>query len=178
MVPLILTKKVWDQEVVKQKNEWDANDLKLTQLNAKAMHKLFCALGASEYNKVSLCKNAKEVWDKLQVTHERTNHEKETNIWMLTHEYKPFSIKPEETITDMYNRFTTIVNNLKGLGKTYGNKELVKKILNSVLRSWEAKVMTIEESKDPKTFPMDELVGSLLTHETKLKQSEDANKKT
>ena len=69
----------------------------------------------------------------------------------------------------MYNRFTTIVNNLKGLGKAYGNKELVKKKLNSLLKSWEAKVTAIEESKDPNTFPMDELVGSLLTHEMKLK---------
>ena len=62
----------------------------------------------------------------------------------------------------MYNSFTTIVNNLKGLGKAYGNKKLVKKILNSLLKSWEAKVTVIEESKDPNTFPMDELVGSLL----------------
>ena len=60
----------------------------------------------------------------------------------------------------MYNRFTTIVNNLKGLEKAYDNKELVKKILNSLPKSWEAKVTTIEESKDPNTFPIDELVDS------------------
>ena len=87
-------------------------------------------------------------------------------------------MKSKETITEMYNWFTTIVNNLKGLGKTYGNKGLVKKILNSLPKSWKAKVMAIEKSKDPNTFPMDELVGSLLTHEIKLKQGEDANKKT
>ena len=59
--PLIPTKKVRDQEVVKQEDEWDANDLKSAQLNAKVMHTLFCALEASEYNRVSLCENAKEV---------------------------------------------------------------------------------------------------------------------
>ena len=142
------------------------------------MHTLFCALGASEYNKVSFCENAKEVWDKLQVTHKGKNRVKETKIGMLTHEYELFSMKQKETITEMYNRFTTIVNNLKGLGKAYGNNELVKKILNSHPKNWEAKVTAIEESKDSNTFPMDELVGSLLTHEMKLKQSEDANKKT
>ena len=52
------------------------------------MHTLFCALGASEYNRVSLCENAKEVWDKLQVTHEGTNHVKKTKIGMLTHVYE------------------------------------------------------------------------------------------
>ena len=94
---------------------------------------------------------------------------KETKIEMLTHEYELFLMKLEETITEMYNHFTTIVNNLKGLGKAYGNKELVKKILNSLPKSWEAKVTAIEESKDPNIFLMDELVGSLLTHEMKLK---------
>ena len=58
---------------------------------------------------------------------------------------------------------------MKGLGKTYGNKELVKKILSSLPKSWKAKVTAIEESKDPNIFLMDELVGSLLTHEMKLK---------
>ena len=69
----------------------------------------------------------------------------------------------------MYNRFITIVNNLKGFGKAYGNKELVKKILNSLSKSWEVKVTAIEESKDPNIFLIDELVGSLLTYEMKLK---------
>ena len=58
---LILTKKVEDQEMVKQESEWDANDLKSAQLNAKAMHILFCVVGASEYNRVSFCENVKEV---------------------------------------------------------------------------------------------------------------------
>ena len=59
------------------------------------MNTLFYALGASEYNRVSLCENAMEVWDKLQVTHEGTNRVKETKIGMLTHEYELFSMKHE-----------------------------------------------------------------------------------
>ena len=35
----------------------------------------------------------------------------------------------------------------------------------------------IEESKDPNTFPLDELVGSLLTHEIEVKQGKESNKK-
>ena len=59
----------------------------------------------------------------------------------------------------MYNHFTTIITNPKGLGKTYANKKLVKNIPNNLPKSWEAKVTVIEESKDPNTFPLDELVG-------------------
>ena len=96
---------------------------------------------------------------------------------MLTHEYELFLMKPEESICEMYNRFTTIITNLKCLGKTYANKELVKKILNSLPKSWEAKVTAIEESKDPNTFSLDELVGLLLTYKMKMKQGEESKKK-
>ena len=67
------------------------------------MHILFCAVGASKYTKVSLCENAKEIWEKLQVTHEGTSRVKETKIGMLTHEYELFIMQPVETISDMYN---------------------------------------------------------------------------
>ena len=53
----------------------------MEQLNAKTMHTFFCALRANEYTRVSLCENVKEVRDKLQVTHERTNRVKETQGW-------------------------------------------------------------------------------------------------
>ena len=97
---------------------------------------------------------------------------------MLTHEYELFTMQSEETILNMYDQCTTIINNLKGLGKTYAKKEVVKKTLYSLPKNWEAKVTAIEESKDPNTFPLDELVGSLLTREMKLKQEEDTNKKS
>ena len=91
------------------------------------------------------------------MTHEGTNWVKETKIGMLTHEDEFFTMQPKETIFDMYNWFTTIINNLKGLEKSYANKELVKKILYSLPKSWEAKVIAIEESKNPNTFPWDEI---------------------
>ena len=38
-------------------------------------------------------------------------------------------------------------------------------------------MIVIEESKDPNTFSLDELVGSFLNHKMKLKQGDDSNKK-
>lgn len=64
----------------------------------------------------------------------------------------------------MFDRSINIINGLKALGKAYSNKEMVKKLLNSLPKDWEAKLTTIEEYKD-----LDELIGSLLTYEMKLK---------
>ena len=143
--PRIPNKKVGKEKVIMEENEQDANDLKMAQLNNKTMHTLFCELGANKYTMVSLCENANEVWDKLQMTHERTNRVKKTKVGMLTHEYELFSMQPKELIFQIYNRFTTIITNLKGIGKTYANKELVKKILNSLPKSWEVKVIAIKK---------------------------------
>ena len=38
--------------------------------NAKAMNMLFCALDKNEFNRVSMCNTAYEIWRTLKVTHE------------------------------------------------------------------------------------------------------------
>ncbi|GAV60504.1 UBN2 domain-containing protein, partial [Cephalotus follicularis] len=69
------------------------------------------------------------------VTHEGTNQVKESKISMLIHEYELFFMYEKESISDMFTRFTTIVNSLKNLGKNYSNQELVRKILNCLPRT-------------------------------------------
>ncbi|KAG8481173.1 hypothetical protein CXB51_025985 [Gossypium anomalum] len=68
----------------------------------------------------------------------------------------------------MSGRFTHIINGLKALRKIYPNKEMVKKMLNSLPKSWGPKVTAIEESKDINLLSLDELIGSFLTYEMKI----------
>ncbi|GAV81770.1 UBN2 domain-containing protein, partial [Cephalotus follicularis] len=72
----------------------------------------------------------------------------------------------------MFTRFTTIINSLKNLGKSYSNQELVRKILRCLPKSWTPKVTAIEEAKDLSTLPLEQLLGSLMTHETTMKNHE------
>ena len=37
--------------------------------NAKAVHTLYCTLDMNEFIRISRCEIAKEIWDKLEVTH-------------------------------------------------------------------------------------------------------------
>ncbi|KAH1121294.1 hypothetical protein J1N35_004454 [Gossypium stocksii] len=76
--------------------------------------------------------------------------------------------KLEEGINEMFSRFTNIINGLKTLGKIHPNKEMVKKMLNSLPKSWEPKIMAIEELKDFNLLSLDELICSLLTYEMKI----------
>ena len=104
----------------------------MAQLNAKAINALYCALSVNEFNRVSSCSSTKEILDRLEVIHEKTNQVKETKINMLVHKYKLFKMEPTESITSMYTRFKDIVNNLKNLGKVYTDADLCRKILRSL----------------------------------------------
>ncbi|GAV61221.1 LOW QUALITY PROTEIN: UBN2 domain-containing protein [Cephalotus follicularis] len=73
----------------------------------------------------------------------------------------------------MFSRFTTIINSLKNLGKSYSNQELVRKVLRCLPKSWTPKVTAIEEAKDLSTLPLEQLLGSLMTHETTMKNHEN-----
>ena len=88
----------------------------------------------NEYFRVSNYKNAKEMWDTLQVTHEGTTCVKRSRINTLTHEYELFIINQNETIQDMQKRFTHIVNHLASLGKIFPNEDLINKVLRCLSR--------------------------------------------
>ncbi|CAL1377856.1 unnamed protein product [Linum trigynum] len=125
---------------------------------------------SEEYHRVSGCKSAKEIWDKLQVAHEGTTHVKISRINRLKQEFESFVMKPEETIKEMHDRFTTIVNSLRNLDVEYSSADLVRKVLWALPKRWTPKVTAIEESKDLTKLSLDELMGSLVTHEEKLKR--------
>ena len=60
------------------------------------------------------------------------------------HDFELFRMKPSKTIFDMYTYFTDLVNSLKALGKTFSNFELANKILHSLNKTWDLKVIAIQ----------------------------------
>ena len=112
--------------------------------------------------------------------YEGTNQVKESKIGLLMHIYELFSMKDDESIIKMFTRFTNITNELQALGKAYTEMEKVIKILRCLTHKWQVKVITIQEVKDLTKLPMEELIGSLMTHEITMKnhqEVEDEKKK-
>ncbi|GAV80779.1 UBN2 domain-containing protein, partial [Cephalotus follicularis] len=126
--------------------------------NAKAKHIIICTINSSEFNRVSSCNSAKEMWDRLEVTYEGMNQVKDDKISMLVHDYELFSMKEDEDIKSMFTRFTNIINTLQSLDKTYSNSELVRKIIRCLPRSWMPKVIAIEEAKNLNILPLEDLL--------------------
>ena len=135
-------------EIPKSIIEYTDLDKRLLSIDAKTMNTLYCALNRSEFNRISSCKNARDIWHALEVTHEGTNQVKESKIDMLVHQYELFKMLQNESITSMFTRMTSITNSLHALGRTYTNADIVSKILRSLPKAWEAKVTAIREAKD------------------------------
>ena len=94
--------------IVKLESEWNEANVNLVELNCKAMSSLYYALDSNEFSRVSGCDSGKEIWDKLEVTYERTNQVNESKMSMLVHEYELFVMKKDENISEMSTRFTKI----------------------------------------------------------------------
>lgn len=79
---------------------------------------------------------------------------KKTKINVLIHQYKNFTMKGDKTIKQMFKKLNLLVNALQHLGKIYNICELVKKVLFTLPKSWEAKKTSIKEAKHLSIHPL------------------------
>ena len=70
----------------------ECNDLekKIFSLNARAMNALFCALDKNEFNRISFCETAHDIWHTLEITHEGTSRVKDSKVNILMHDFELF----------------------------------------------------------------------------------------
>jgi len=124
--PYIPVKVTTDGKTVpNETKEFDSDDFRKMEKNAKAKKLLYFGLRPDEYTRISECESTKDIWNALQVAHEGTNQVKQSRIELLVRKYKLFEISDKETIMDMYTQFTHITNELKSLGKSFTTEELV-----------------------------------------------------
>jgi len=79
---------------------------------------------------------------------------------------------PNESISSIFTRITIITNSLDALSRTYTNVDIMSKILRSLLKTWEAKVMKIREAKNLTKLSLEKLIGLLMTHEIIMEKQE------
>ncbi|GJR23897.1 retrovirus-related pol polyprotein from transposon TNT 1-94 [Tanacetum coccineum] len=126
-------------EVVPFEKQYD--DLKKKHAkNNEAKMVLYNALPKKKYERIFMCKTAKDIWQSLLITH-------------------------QESIDSCFARFNTIITSLKSLDEGFSSKNYVRKFLRALHPKWRAKVTTIKESKDLSLVALDELIGNQKLHE-------------
>ena len=158
-------------DLLEDEDSWTREQIRRAIVNWSAMNMMQCAIYPKEYSRVSSCKSAKEMWEKLQLIYEGTFKVRETKASMLILECEMFKMMSNKTISEMFAGFMLIVNGLKGFGKEYSSSDLVRKVLRSLPLAWHTKITVIEDSKNLLTMQLDELIGSLMTYEINLKRN-------
>ncbi|XP_045791507.1 uncharacterized protein LOC123886217 [Trifolium pratense] len=168
---------VKDSPTPKTKDEMTTQEADRVLLNTKAQLFIKSALCREEYDKIMECKTAKEMWTTLQTHHEGTSRVKETRIDTGVRKFELFEMKEDESIDQMYGRFTIIINELNSLGKKFSIHERVRKVLRCLPKSWRHIVTAITESKDLTEVKLEDLIGSLKAHESILQEDKPMKNK-
>jgi transcriptional regulator with GAF, ATPase, and Fis domain len=81
-------------------------------------------------------------------------------------------MKESESKGDYFTRILAVVNQMKRLGEKIEDVRVVEKILRSVNVKFNHVVVAIDESKDIDSMMVDELNGSLMAHEERIKRNQ------
>ncbi|GJS18248.1 hypothetical protein Tco_0412720 [Tanacetum coccineum] len=173
--PTIKNKDTGKEEVIPYE-KYEESHKKMISKNDEAKMVLYNALPKKEYERIFMCKTAKDVWNSLIITHQGNKQVKDNKIDLFVQKYEEFMIFDYETIDCAFARFNTIITSLKALDESFSSLNHVRKFLKALLTKWRPNVKTIEKSKDLSTLPLDELIGNLKFYKVVLEKDLEASK--
>ncbi|XP_022031651.1 uncharacterized protein LOC110932637 [Helianthus annuus] len=148
-------------EMIEPKENTQADEKK--EMMATAY--LFQALPEDMIIQVASCKSAKEIWDALKTRHVGADRVQKARLQTLKTEFEMLKMKEEDTIDSFTARLNSIVTRASGLGSTFDQPTLVRKLLSSVPKRFVQIVATIEQFADLETTTLDETIGRLKAYE-------------
>ncbi|CAM8919821.1 unnamed protein product [Rhodiola kirilowii] len=172
--PPVVTK---DDEVTPlPKDKWTVDHKIAEAANSKAMNAIFSGVNGKNFKMISACEIAKKAWDILRTAHEGTSKVKISRMETVTSKFENLRMQEDETIADFNTRVLDISNEAFALGEPLTKETLVRKVLRSLTKRFTMKALAVKESNDVKTMRLDELMGSLQTHETDINEEDRLTK--
>ena len=130
------------------KSIWDKAAIAASNANSKALNAIFCGVSPDEFHRISHIIVAKEAWQILGTIYEGTKKVKDTKLQMLTTRFEELGMSEDESFDSFYSKLNEVVIGKFNLGEKTEDSKVVSKILRSLPESFQAKVTSIEESKD------------------------------
>ena len=156
--------------VAKDKFEWTPEEKADVLKDAKVKNILHNSLDEVLSNRVITCKTAKEIWDALEVQCQGTKAINKKRRALLIQEYEQFEVKSDESLTEVYDRFLSLLNELSLVGKVYDYEDSNIKFLRALSEDWDTQTLIIRHQYDLNEISLDEIYGMLKTHDMELQQ--------
>ncbi|XP_017634775.1 uncharacterized protein LOC108476910 [Gossypium arboreum] len=104
-------------------------------------------------------------WDRLKEEFQGTERTRQQQLLNLRRDFENLKMKEEETIKQYSDRIMVVVNSIRLLGEQFNEATIVEKVLSTLLERYEAKISSLEDSKDLTTISLTELINALYAQE-------------
>ncbi|GKB92074.1 zinc finger, CCHC-type containing protein [Tanacetum coccineum] len=130
---------------------------------------LFQSLPEEQLLQITKHKTAKAIWDALKTRYMGEQRVQQARLQTLKSDFEMLQMKEDETIDSFTGKLTTLANKAAGLGHTFEDPTLVRKLLNVVPDKFLQIVASIEQYSDLDEMTLEEVIGRLKTYEERIK---------
>ncbi|KAA0033544.1 gag-proteinase polyprotein [Cucumis melo var. makuwa] len=151
--------------VPKPEVDWTDAEVQASVGNARALNAIFNSVDLNVFKLINSCSTTKEAWKTLEVAYEDISKVKISRLLLITSKFKALRMTEDESVFDYNKRVLEITNESLLLGEKIPDSKIVRKVLRSLPRKFDMKVIAIEEAHDITTLKLNELFGSFRTFE-------------
>ncbi|KAI3707468.1 hypothetical protein L6452_26018 [Arctium lappa] len=159
------TEAVPERYVVKEIRQWSDEDKKKVGIDARAKTIISMALPDEVFHSIIHLKTSKEMWETICVQYEGTTEIQETRKINLVRQYESFIAGKIESLSDIHQRFNCLIIDLRTVGRTYSNSEVLTKFLECLPESWDSYSICLKLTKELNSLSLSTLYGILLNYE-------------
>ncbi|KAL1066863.1 hypothetical protein V6Z11_D12G090500 [Gossypium hirsutum] len=111
----------------------------------------------------------------LRMAYQGTAKVMTVKLQTLCRKFDNFIMEDDDVLDDYVSKVIDVVNQIRKYGEDLSEQRVVEKILRSLPRKYDHVVATIEDSKDLSVLTIDELQGSLSSHDDRMKRYDNAS---
>ncbi|XP_022873787.1 uncharacterized protein LOC111392642 [Olea europaea var. sylvestris] len=127
----------------------------------KALSCIQSAVSDAIFTRIITCETAKEAWDRLQEEFRGNARTRQMKVLNLRREFESLKMKETESVKDYSDRLMKVVNQIRLSGDELSDKRIVEKVLIILPEKFEAKISSLEDSRDLSSTSVAELVNAL-----------------
>ena len=142
----------------------------------RALSHIHSAFTDLVFTRIMACETTKKSWDKLREEFMGSDTTRNMQVLNLRREFETLRMQEAEKVKEYVDRLMNIVNKIRLLGVEMSDNRIVEKVIVSLPERFEAKISSLEDSKDLTQITLIELVHTLQAQEQRrLLRLEDAN---
>ncbi|CAL8166844.1 unnamed protein product [Prunus armeniaca] len=138
--------------------------------DAKVLGLIQSAVSDEIFPRITLQESAKAAWEILQQEFRGDKMVRSIKLQALRRDFENTHMQDDESLSGYITKLLELLNQMKSYGEDISDQRIVQKLLISLSREYDSIAEVIEETKDIETIGVQEVIGSLKSHEQRLQR--------